>query len=268
MNAAQDMALLGMEVSVMTRIGDDDDGELAHRHFQKLGLDTSHCIAVPGAHTMSACVTIETDSQTRCCLMHKDLVMFEYDVAAHVAKAVSSVAAGSYDAIYTDGYHLDLVMPVVKAALQRGVLVMADIEVLDEGTRRLADLVPELIAPATIVSELSGHADPGKAALALANSPGRTVIATAGAGGSYGAKHGDTQVTFVPAHSGCKVLDTVGAGDAYHAGYLAALKHGHVNLKDRMIFATRVAAALCETHGPVVSLQSLERYGVVFRKSF
>merc|ERR550514_2240990 len=117
MNAAQDMALLGMNVSVMTRVGDDGDGGLAERHFRKMGLDTTHCITVPGAQTMSACVTIETESQTRACLMHKDALMFDYDVSARVAVAIEMVRKGSFDAVYTDGYQLDLVLPVVKAAV-------------------------------------------------------------------------------------------------------------------------------------------------------
>ena len=61
----------------------------------------------------------------------------------------------------------------------------------------------------------------------------------------------------------CQARDTVGAGDAYHAGFLAAVDRGVVDLVDCMGLATRVAAALCETPGPVVSSEALQRYGLL-----
>lgn len=46
------------------------------------------------------------------------------------------------------------------------------------------------------------------------------------------------------------------------SGSPEALGRG-ADLKGRMEFATTVAAALCETPGPVVSLESLARYGIL-----
>lgn len=263
MNCAQDMALLGLNVSILTRVGDDDEGENAKKHFKKIGVDLQHCISVPNTLTMSACVTIATETNERSCLMHKDALMFEYNVAARVQAVVEMVESGKYDAVYTDGYQLDLVLPVAMAASRSGIPVLADIEEVDDDTRKLAELATELITPVKTICTLSGLADPGKAALALADRAGRTVVGTAGAEGSYAARHGDTEPCFVPAFSGCRPRDTVGAGDAYHAGFMAATHRGLGSLRDHMEFATRVAAALCETHGPVVSRENLKRYGLL-----
>jgi len=256
-NAAQCMARLGLEVSWLSRLGDDDWSIRACGHFKEMGINTEHCILVPRAQTMSACVTIGTECMSRCCFMHKDPTLFEYDIKPHMDR----IDLGKFDAVYTDGHQTDLALPVVKAALARGLHVVADIEVLDDDTRQLAELATEIIAPAKTVKELADVADPGTAALALADRPGRTVIATLGELGSYGATHGDRVPVHVPAHPECKATDTLGAGDAFHAGFMVAIARKMPTLKDRMHFATSVAAALCETPGPVASVEALRRYG-------
>eukprot|EP00928_Gymnodinium_smaydae_P015619 TRINITY_DN15787_c0_g3_i1.p1 TRINITY_DN15787_c0_g3~~TRINITY_DN15787_c0_g3_i1.p1 ORF type:complete len:364 (-),score=89.22 TRINITY_DN15787_c0_g3_i1:61-1056(-) len=262
-NAAQGMARLGLDVSFLTRLGADDDGESALARFRAEGMDTRHCVVVPNAQTMSACVTIGTACMSRCCYMHRDEALFVYDVQPHI----SSIDFSAFDAVYTDGHQMDLALPVVRAAAERGLPVVADIEVLDDNTRTLFELASEVVAPAKTLMELSGCQDPGTAALTLADRPGKTVIATHGELGSYGAQLGDTRALHVPAHKECNAFDTLGAGDAYHAGYMAALaretKGGDRELQRRMDFATAVAAALCETHGPVVSVEALRRFGVL-----
>lgn len=256
-NAAQGMARLGLSVSWLTRLGDDDDSAWARRHFQEMGMDTRHCIVVPRAQTMSALVTIGTECMNRCCFMHRDPALFEYDIKPHLDR----IDFGGYDAVYTDGHQMDLVLPVVRAAAGRGLPIVADIEVLDDDTRILADLATEIIAPANTVKELAGQDDPGTAALALADRPGRVVIATQGELGAYGACHGDRRALHVPAHPECNAFDTLGAGDAFHAGYMVAVAREKGTLKERMQFATAVAAALCETPGPVASVENLRRFG-------
>lgn len=256
-NAAQGMALLGLDVSFLTRIGDDSDGRFAHRHFKAMGLDTAHCFVVPGTATMSACVVVSTALQQRVCLMHRDHRMFEFDLSSEVEK----VDLGRYDIVYTDGHQMELCLPLVRAAVQRKMPVVADLEVLDDATRELASLATELIAPARNLCILAGCDDPEEAVVTLANRHGQTVVATAGANGSYGARHADAKPCHVPVPP-CTVRDTTGAGDAYHAGFLAAKALGKAaSLEEQMDFATRVAAALCETHGPVVSPQALQRFG-------
>lgn len=258
-NAAQDMALLGLKVSFVTRLGEDAEGRMALGHFEKLGLNTAHCIVVPGAQTMSATVTIATARERRACLMHRDPKLFELALKPHL----DQIDLGDYDLVYTDGHQTDLALPIARAAVERGLPLVTDMEVLSEDTRELAELATELVAPTAALQELVGIPDPGMSAMALADRPGRTVIATVGRLGSYGAQHGFESAVHVPSHPNCEVQDTVGAGDAFHAGYLVAIARGITGLRERMAFATAVAAALCETPGPVVSREALLRYGLL-----
>eukprot|EP00747_Dinoflagellata_sp_TGD_P222902 gnl/TRDRNA2_/TRDRNA2_94572_c0_seq1.p1 gnl/TRDRNA2_/TRDRNA2_94572_c0~~gnl/TRDRNA2_/TRDRNA2_94572_c0_seq1.p1 ORF type:complete len:335 (-),score=61.19 gnl/TRDRNA2_/TRDRNA2_94572_c0_seq1:200-1204(-) len=260
-NAAQAMALLGLSTSFLTRLGDDDLGDVASRHFRAMGLAPLTVVA-PGALTMSATVAVATEDQQRSCLMHRDPKMFDHDITGSIEAVLSSVS--SFHAVYTDGWQLDMVLPIVRKAAELDLPIVADIEVVDAETRSLAALASELVAPAKVVCTLAEEDDPAVAVtkLAAASRAGATVIATCGSDGSYGACHGDREACYVPACTDVKVVDTTGAGDAYHAGYTAALCHRQ-SLQDAMIFATRVAAASCETPGPVVSVEALKRWGML-----
>ena len=61
------------------------------------------------------------------------------------------------------------------------------------------------------------------------------------------------------------VHDTTGAGDSFHAGYLIAFLKGR-SVADCMSFATKVAAAKCETPGSSVTYEALERFGLLERQ--
>jgi len=260
-NAAQDMAMLGLEVSFLTRLGDDDEGRLAQARFRELGLDLSHCIVAPGAATMSACVTIATETMQRSCLMHRDPKMFEVELE----EKLRAVELSEFDAVYSDGFQLDLAMPVVEAAVKLGLPVIVDIEVIDDNTTALANLASHLVAPLESICKLAGTKDPFQAVRVVAKgkATGSTVIATDGANGSYGVESPESSSLHVSACD-CKVLDTVGAGDAYHAGYIhAMLEQGQRDLRERMSFATRVAAALVETPGPTVTPEALARWKAI-----
>jgi sugar/nucleoside kinase (ribokinase family) len=87
----------------------------------------------------------------------------------------------------------------------------------------------------------------------------KVAVATMGRKGSYGLDESNNHY-FAPAIQ-CRVVDTTGAGDAYHAGFLDAWSKGS-NLSEAMKFATEVAAAKCQSAGPTVTSEVLSKYTV------
>ncbi|CAE7225963.1 iolC, partial [Symbiodinium sp. KB8] len=175
------------------RLGDDDEGANALRHFKACGIDTSFCIEVERAHTMSATVTIGRECMKRCCYMHKDERLLEYDVSSHI----NSLDLRSFQVLYTDGHQTDLALPIAQKAFEQGVPIIADIEVLDQDCRALAKLASHVIAPLEVLQELSGETDPERIVRLLSDREGKTVIATAGLDGSYGTSFEDPTVYHV-----------------------------------------------------------------------
>lgn len=261
-NAAQALALLGANVSFMTRLGDDSEGHTAMNAYEKLGMDLTHKVVVPGAHTSVAAVLVATDkAHHRSCLIYDDPKLLGSPTSEPVDAALHRLSSGHFDAVYTDGWQIDLALPIARAAKKLSVPIVADIEALTAETRELADLATVLIAGASVIKALAGQDDVRHAVLSLVNRcPGRVVVATEGEGGSYGAAHGE-EVIYVPALE-VDVQDTTGAGDSYHAGYMMAFLKGR-SVADCMSFATKVAAAKCETPGSSLTRDALERFGLL-----
>jgi len=192
------------------------------------------------------------------------------DAQPNIDAVLAALQRGDYDAVYTDGHQIDLALPIAKAAAAAGLPVVADCEIVNEQTIELTTVASVLIAPASIVTALAGkEPDEVVAAVAqLANRPqpaiggqSFTVIATDSSRGSHGATCGDATVHHEPAVD-CLYRDSTGAGDSFHAGFLAAIGQG-LGMKDAMAFSTRVGAAKVETPGPVVDVGSLARFGIV-----
>ncbi|CAK0802788.1 unnamed protein product [Prorocentrum cordatum] len=146
------MALLGLGVSFVTRVGDDADGRWARNHYEALGMDTSRCLVVPGALTTSACVVVERETSRRTCLIHCDRALF-----ASPAAQAAPIDWRGIGAVNTDGHDPALALPIVRAAAAAGLRIFSDMEVCDCDRRELASLATDLVAPARILRELAGQ---------------------------------------------------------------------------------------------------------------
>lgn len=87
--------------------------------------------------------------------------------------------------------------------------------------------------------------DPAAAAVALSNEGMPHAVVTAGAAGAVA--HHDGILTHQPAIATI-VVDTVGAGDAFAAGYLAAYLRG-LDVGQRLLLGARLGAAACQHAG-------------------
>lgn len=264
-NAAQAMALLGLNVSFLTRTGDDSDGSFGRDKYLSLGMDPSTNIIVPGCLTSSAYVVVGTEEMKRAALIYDQAKLHADRTFSDpvVAEAVRRVEAGEFAAVYSDGWQTDLALPIVRAAAKRGVPIVLDVEQITDDTKVMAEMAIALIANVPVIEELASHKGNLEEALrTLAGTRAdRVVIATGGGEGSFGARGGDKQIIHIPALK-ADVRDTTGAGDAYHGGYMDAMVRG-LGLRDAMAFATHVGAGKVEVPGPALNLETLQRRGVV-----
>merc|ERR1719215_1910207 len=103
------MALLGLNVSFVTRTSDDSDGEWARSAYRRLGMDLSSSILVRGAATSSAAVVVATGAKKqRTSLIHDDPVLYApLDPKSQALQDVAArLAAGEFSTLYTDGWQL------------------------------------------------------------------------------------------------------------------------------------------------------------------
>lgn len=239
-NVAATLALLGFDVRFAGRFGDDPGGVLNRQAFAKLGVDLGLSQTVENCRHHFACILVS--GRQRTITMYRD-PRLGLDSLEIPQDQVSQCAA-----IYTDGHEGPASLRLAAQARRAGVPVIADMEAIGADSAALVALTDHLIAPLQIVQQLGGHDDIVEALRAVRALGPSNVVATMGVKGAAGLAEGADRPEFVAAVA-CDVIDTTGAGDAFHAGYLASLLRGQT-LRERLEFAAAIASKKCETAGP------------------
>ncbi len=132
------------------------------------------------------------------------------------------------------------------------------LKISEELLERLFKLHPIIHLNDTEVMQYTGEATIEDAARKLFGRTGNTVIVTLGENGAYyeaGTERG--HIAGVKAHQ----IDTNGAGDSHVGAVMARMYQGY-SVKDAIADANRVAAAVVETSGTLLSDEAFARLGL------
>lgn len=164
---------------------------------------------------------------------------------------------------------LDSVHGFCRTAHARGVHLVVDVDLdpqrqcvgdpsLIGATLRCADvLAPNRAALRSLYGEIGAP----ELVDALLAEYGVSVVITSGEDGAYYRDPGQP-ARHVPAIP-VDVVDTVGAGDAFHGGLLYALSRGET-LADAVLLGTRCGAAACLKFGARTSMPTMEELAALF----
>lgn len=223
LNVAYGLGRLGIPTSFATEFGDDDDGAAIARHLAEAGVRIEH--ADDGTRpTATAIAHIGADGSAR----------YEFDLEWTFARPprvtdVAAVHIGSIGALRHPG--AARVIALIEA-LPDDVLVTFDPNIREalvpspDATRALVERYTARAAIVKLSDEdaewlYSGDADAAAATLLACGA--RLVALTRGAKGST--LYSAAATVSVPARS-TETVDTIGAGDAYMSGLLAAVVGG------------------------------------------
>lgn len=235
-NAAVALARLGAQVDFCGPVGDDDTAEVFEQVLRREGVGRSGMRRVRGASSSVSSIIVDRRGER---------MIFN-------AKGSALDAPGPFDASVLDGIDFVLVDPRCPAwaeaalleARRRGIPSMLDGEVAPRAD--LQRLVP--LADWRVFSEPGLQAwqdgDPEAWMCRLAAQDGaRRVVRTLGA---RGLQWCDAQgrVQPMPAVDAGPVVDTLGAGDVFHAALGLALAEGQTD-RDALHFASAAAALKC-----------------------
>lgn len=233
-NTAAALARLEMACRFAGAVGDDSFGRFAVQSLAEAGVDTDHVIVAPGEPTVTVIAIVPPDGD-------RLIYVWPPSGGAHGAfqpNDVVSAVTGS-DWLHVSGICLrveparDAVLAAMQRARADGIPVSFDLNLRLEnwgweaGFREVAEAAVEradvvLGAASDEIGALAGIHDPVEAAKALA-AESRLVVARLGAAGAVACSAGD--VVAVPGFA-VTVVDTVGAGDAFNAGFIAARIRG------------------------------------------
>jgi 2-dehydro-3-deoxygluconokinase len=264
-NVAIGMARLGVPTRFAGRVGNDELGALIRRTLRAEGVDVAACRTDPDAPTGLFLLEPGPGGRSRAIYHRRGSAGSKFSVADADTAWDSDV-----DLLVISGITPAL-SPEARAATERLLARARDARVpvaflVNHRTALWADhqaaaqVLAPLAAQATVVlgseSELALIGGPGateaETAAGLLASGVEEVVATRGAAGATGWARAETfDIKAVP----ITAVDTVGAGDAFAAGYLTARRDGRP-LPERLAHGARVAAFAVASHGDWEGLPS------------
>src|SRR5712664_3797275 len=237
----------GLRTRYIGKVGDDSAAELHRAEFARLGVE-AHIFIAPGCSSQQAFILVD-DSGERTVLWKRDdrltlrpeELQREWIIAAR--------------ALHVDGHDTAAATAAADWARTAGIPVIADLDELYPGVEGLLRNVDYLITSRDIPGRLAGENDLRKSLRAVRSRFGSRL--TAATLGEEGVLAWDgTQFHYAPAFC-VQPVDTTGAGDIFHAGFIYALLQGWL-LHRQLEFACAAAALNCTAVGARGGIQSVE----------
>lgn len=237
--AAVTVARLGGQAFVASRIGNDNVGAAIRREFEAAGVDASWLRAFPDVRSSGATVLVDANGERL--------------VVAYADPRMPAAADWLTPENWGDAVLCDLSWPEGALRCLRSARAAGIPSVLDADISRHE---PETVAAIVEAADHVIFSRPGLAQFAGTESIEKGLVAarrpdhvfvgvTDGADGLYWLE--DSRLRNAPPPR-VDVVDTTGAGDAFHGAFALALAHGRP-IPDAIVLSNAVAALKCSRPG-------------------
>jgi sugar/nucleoside kinase (ribokinase family) len=233
---------LGMRTAYAGRFGSDAEGTFGLESLKAEGINVEATEIVEGARTQVGYIFIEAKGGERTVLWNRD------ERVAYTAPEAPVEFAGLARVIHLDAHDPPACTRMARAARAAGTIVSADIDNVYEGLQEFLPLIDVLISSKEFPRLLTGIDDSHAALTEIKAKYGCALVGlTKGGRGATVLCDGEfleTPAFQVP--GGC--VDTTGAGDAFHGGFLYGLLQGE-DIETSMKVGCAVAALNCRVLG-------------------
>ncbi len=233
-NVAIGLSKLGHSTGWISKVGDDEFGEFIIREIRGEGVDTSHVVRDTEHSTGIMFKQFSADNESSVFYYRKNSAastLSPTDIdESYVRDARILMVSGITPALSPSCR--ETVFHTVELARRHGVSVCFDPNIRRKlwSEAEARDVLAPLLALSDIVCTgldeatiLTGETSPEQVARTLRARGARWIGVKLGAAGAYVADR-DTAVR-LPAHP-AKVVDTIGAGDAFNSGFLCGILEG------------------------------------------
>jgi len=214
--AAVALARWGYSARYLGRFGGGYIGRFSKESVEREGVDVSCTLSSEQVRNQIAVILIDakTGERTITYIRDEGLDLKPGEIPAE--------AACSGRVLLVDAHQIPATVEAASAARESGIPVVIDAEKIFPGTGDLIPLGDYVLCDAVFPSAFTGSGDPEKA-LARIGKDGAFVSMTLGSEGSLAYYRGDFIRT--PGHR-VHCADTTGAGDIFHAGFVAGMLMG------------------------------------------
>jgi len=245
------LARLGIDCSFYGIVGDDEAGEKIITSLSSENVKTGGVVKRAGSVSQVAFIAVEKDSGRR-------TIFWQRPSAAPIMpdELPDDFLNGAHFLIL-DGLMTEVSLHAARKAQRENIPVMLDAGHVRTGMIELAGLSDYVVASEEFGRELTaseGGFDPGKALVKMKSFSPTAATITLGDKGSV-TLSGDRMFS-TPAFR-VRVVDTTGAGDVFHGGYIYGLLHGW-DIKEVVRFASAFAALKCRMPGGRAGIPSLK----------
>jgi len=237
----------GLQTRYVGKLGDDDAATLHRKAFANAGVETQITTVTGGISSQSLILVDDEGERTVLCRRDDRLVLQPTDLDREwIVNA---------RALHVDGYDTAAATVAARWAHEAGIPVIGDLDELYPGVEDLLENIDYLIVSRDFPSRLMDEPDLEKALHKMHRRYGCLLsAATLGDGGVVAWDGHDLRHT--PAFC-VPVVDTTGAGDIFHAGFIYGLLQGWP-LERQLDFACAAAALNCTAVGARGGIQPLE----------
>lgn len=247
------LARWGLRVRYVGKVGDEELGRFSLESIRAEGVDVDFVTTEAGARNQYAFILIDANSGERTIIWGRD------DKLMYRPGELSREAVCSGRILHMDGHDVQATLQAIEWAKRDRIPTVLDIDKVEEGTWEMISQVDFVISSSSFPSKLTGISDPTRALEELGRKVPGFVAMTLGRDGCLAlTPHG-------PLHCPgfhVQAVDTTGAGDVFHAGFIFGLLQGWELLRI-LEFANCVAAIKCTLLGGRTGIPTLDK-AVVF----
>jgi ketohexokinase len=244
-NSLAVLAQLGHGVSWIGTLGDDADSRLLLAAAAREHIDTSRRVSCSGGRTPVSHVVLSRATGSRTIVHYRDLPELS-------AEDFAAVPLQGLDWVHFEGRNVPALGLMLERAREFGTRCSLEVEKPRDGIEALLGL-PELLLFSRAYARHRGFADAQGFLRSLPRRSGQVVCCAWGADGAW-AIDGEGSLHHSPAFPPLRLLDTLGAGDAFNAACIDGTLRG-LSVAATLREASRLAGRKCGLAG----LQGLGR---------
>jgi sulfofructose kinase len=237
----------GLRTRYVGKVGDDNAAAIHRAEFERLGVE-SHLIRAAGCDSQQAVILVN-DAGERTVLWKRD------DGLTLKPEELRREWITQARALHVDGHDTAAAVVAAEWARTAGIPVIADLDDLYPGVEALLSKIDYLITSRDIPTRLTGEENLLKSLPAVHKKYSSRL--TAATLGQEGVLAWDGNQFHYAAAFKVIPVDTTGAGDIFHAGFIYGRLQGWA-LPDQLDFACAAAALNCTAPGARGGIQSLQ----------